>query len=986
MGSANHATRLVRTSTTLARVPLPRGQDALHAKQPQVRRHRQHHREHEAHDQGRRELAQEAVHEQVAQPALPDQGRNRHVRDGVDGRYTQPGDYDGHGQGQLDAEELARARVAHRLSGLPDVGGHALQALHRVAQQNEQRVQRQGDDGRGLGETGERDHDHEQGQGRDREQDARHPQKRRIDSGPTDGRQRHRERHQKAETDGDNRQHDVLGELRPDVSEIVHDPRPVEEALGHPLLQLAGQGVVGYDTLVAAVFVHPDGHAQGRLDHGIQRRPQRFIPRHEVTERMHLRLLNRPPPVEIVRGDPAFNALLCACDKYPIRAGLARRLRHAVGRVVRGDQRPGFGLDGGDGDEGEPLEVTLGAQEVNHEVVHRRGEEVRRGDVLLQHAPDVEDGDTVAHLHSLVYVVGDEEDGLLQLPLQPKELVLEQRPHYRVNGPEGLVHEHYGRVGCECPGHPDALLLAAGELARVAVRDLLRQPDRVYQLLNPLIGALFVPADQARDRGHVLGDGEVREEADLLYDVAYVAPQGGGRYARGVLSVHPYAPFGRFDHTVDHAQRRGLAAAARADQDYKLALRDLEGKVIRGDGPVGESFGDGLEGDHRTLSVLWLRCSNVGPNSPLSSILASRVRSWPSGRSSSTGSTASASRPATCSRPAGVPAPRSAHACRATRSSHASTSRTSSSTRRSFSAAAKAKVMASSWPREVSAELVHHPDDAFLHHDQAARRTGVRRELVRQPGKAAIEQAVDPLARELGGPDQGQSERVEPGGQLYLVETSGHHEPPLHDCRRIGNRPDSAVDVLGEPGDCAFDVGQHLRRHPERDRGLHPESFLGGTPQRGTQPEENAEQHRVGVQPVSALAVDLQGRAKHLYRAGRAREQLAGEDHDGAPPRDGERERPRTPGQQRDAFLCRRFVGLDAALGQREGSVLHASISFEDLAHADERLEGVRERYHLSRATDAAARDGGNKPVVETVYQKLAELRRGPGIAAGQVD
>ena len=75
----------------------------------------------------------------------------------------------------------------------------------------------------------------------------------------------------------------------------------------------------------------------------------------------------------------------------------------------------------------------------------------------------------VAHPDRLVDVVGDEDDGLAQPPQDAEELVLQPRAHDRVDRAERLVHQQHRRVGGQRAGDADALPLAAGELARVAV-------------------------------------------------------------------------------------------------------------------------------------------------------------------------------------------------------------------------------------------------------------------------------------------------------------------------------------------------------------------------------------------------------------------------------------------------------------------------------------------------------------------------------------
>ncbi len=83
----------------------------------------------------------------------------------------------------------------------------------------------------------------------------------------------------------------------------------------------------------------------------------------------------------------------------------------------------------------------------------------RRGE-LRERAADPHHRDQVTEPHRLVDVVGDEEDGLAEFALDPQELLLQLLAHHRVQGRERLVHEHHRRVGRECPGHADALLLA----------------------------------------------------------------------------------------------------------------------------------------------------------------------------------------------------------------------------------------------------------------------------------------------------------------------------------------------------------------------------------------------------------------------------------------------------------------------------------------------------------------------------------------------
>ena len=115
--------------------------------------------------------------------------------------------------------------------------------------------------------------------------------------------------------------------------------------------------------------------------------------------------------------------------------------------------------------EGQAAVAAVAPDEVGHEVVDRVREQLRRVGQLGELAADPEHGDLVAELDGLVDVVGDEDDGLAELALQPEELLLQLVADDRVDGAERLVHQHHRRVGGQRAGDADALLLAAGELA-----------------------------------------------------------------------------------------------------------------------------------------------------------------------------------------------------------------------------------------------------------------------------------------------------------------------------------------------------------------------------------------------------------------------------------------------------------------------------------------------------------------------------------------
>ena len=79
-------------------------------------------------------------------------------------------------------------------------------------------------------------------------------------------------------------------------------------------------------------------------------------------------------------------------------------------------------------------------------------------------------------------VVGDEDVGEAELVLQVVEQVDDLGLDRDIEGGDRLVGDDQLRVRRQGPGDPDPLALAAGELVRVAVGVLGREPDALEQL------------------------------------------------------------------------------------------------------------------------------------------------------------------------------------------------------------------------------------------------------------------------------------------------------------------------------------------------------------------------------------------------------------------------------------------------------------------------------------------------------------------------
>ena len=203
------------------------------------------------------------------------------------------------------------------------------------------------------------------------------------------------------------------------------------------------------------------------------------------------------------------------------------RLERVTGRerlVVERDR-----VRAGRGDE-----VPVRAAEPGLDHVHRRradeaaDEEVdgpvvellRVGDLLelaLAHHRDA-----VAHRHRLDLVVGDVDRRHAEVVLEPRDLRAHLDAELRVEVREGLVHEERLRLADDRAAHRDALALAAGERARLALEERLEVED-ARGVLDAALDLVLRDLLDAEPEGDVLEDGEVRVERVALEDHRDVA-------------------------------------------------------------------------------------------------------------------------------------------------------------------------------------------------------------------------------------------------------------------------------------------------------------------------------------------------------------------------------------------------------------------------------------------------------------------------------
>jgi hypothetical protein len=119
-----------------------------------------------------------------------------------------------------------------------------------------------------------------------------------------------------------------------------------------------------------------------------------------------------------------------------------------------------------------------------------------------------------------------------------------------------LVHQHDGRMENDRARQGNALLLPAGELARVAVAET-AEPHQLERPAHPLVDRVLRPAPRAQRKGNVLEDIEVRKDRVVLKHHAKATFLW--RHSGDVRAVEQNGAAVGADKAGDHHQGSGLA-------------------------------------------------------------------------------------------------------------------------------------------------------------------------------------------------------------------------------------------------------------------------------------------------------------------------------------------------------------------------------------------------------------------------------------------
>ena len=190
------------------------------------------------------------------------------------------------------------------------------------------------------------------------------------------------------------------------------------------------------------------------------------------------------------------------------------------------------------------------------------------------------DDDAVTERHGLRLVVGDVDECGVDAGAELDDLSAHLVTELGVEVGQRLVHQQDLRIADDGAADGDALALAAGQGLRLAV-EVFRDAENFGGLADLLVDLLLRDLLQLQGECHVLVHGHVRVQSIVLEDHGDVAVLRGHVVHQTVADVQ-FAVRDLFQ-TGDHAERRGLAAAGRADENDELTVRDVQAEFLNGD-------------------------------------------------------------------------------------------------------------------------------------------------------------------------------------------------------------------------------------------------------------------------------------------------------------------------------------------------------------------------------------------------------------------
>ena len=187
----------------------------------------------------------------------------------------------------------------------------------------------------------------------------------------------------------------------------------------------------------------------------------------------------------------------------------------------------------------------------------------------------------VGELERFFLVVGDEDAGEAETPVQITQPAAQVLPDLGIERAERLVEQEDARLDRQRPGERHPLPLAARKLVRIAAREALElyQPQQLHHpLANLRLGRPGPARPHAQAEGDVLEHAHVPEQRVVLEDepdlaLARIAPDHVLAREADLAAIRELEP-------GDDPEQRRLARAGRAQKRAELAFADVQAHLV----------------------------------------------------------------------------------------------------------------------------------------------------------------------------------------------------------------------------------------------------------------------------------------------------------------------------------------------------------------------------------------------------------------------
>ena len=203
-------------------------------------------------------------------------------------------------------------------------------------------------------------------------------------------------------------------------------------------------------------------------------------------------------------------------------------------------------------------------------------EDLLRGGDLLDDAV-LHDHDTVTEGHGLGLVMSDVDERALDLVAQLDELGTHLVTQLGVQVGQRLVHQEDLRITHDGAADGDALTLTAGESLRLTV-EVLGNTQDLGSGANLTVDLVLGDLLELERKRHVLVHRHIGVQSIALEHHGDVAVLGSD--VVDALAIDEHIARGDVLQAGDHAHRRGLTTARRANEDDKLLVMHGEVKVL----------------------------------------------------------------------------------------------------------------------------------------------------------------------------------------------------------------------------------------------------------------------------------------------------------------------------------------------------------------------------------------------------------------------